>query len=260
MIETAGDDFRLGAVMLDLPYFEGLIGSGVRLMLGRPICLPEIGTSLHSTDPVGLIERILVDADSPSGRALALGAVTHYAADLVFHPAICQMVDDRHAPLEQRDSVHKSIEDQVDLHVSFDLLGHSGIGTHYVTEKLLLVPHPAWAARFCRAAWQSSRVAIHEAKARLYLRRLHLFGLVMRSPRSPFVVCLPDDNPALLEKSLFLSHRALELGAIHLLAAYRVIAGQEPLAHLRQVLGSHALTDGSPTSGAMGSSPGLRPE
>ncbi|MCU0661958.1 MAG: zinc dependent phospholipase C family protein [Myxococcota bacterium] len=241
-------DFLLGCVLFDLPYFENLLGSGLRLLLEQPLILCETGTLLHGRDPVGLLEQLLCRADDPSSRALALGAVTHYSVDLVFHPSIVEMVAARNAPARQRDAVHKSIEDQVDLHVSFDLLGHSGVGTPYVTDKLGLVPHLGWAERFCEAAWKNSGVWMDTMSARRWLRRLHLFALIMRYPQSPFVLCLPSDDPALLATSLELSRHALELGVTHLLAAHRVITGDAPMEHLREILGSHSLTDGSTQS------------
>lgn len=240
-----GHDYRLGAVLFDLPYFEDLLTTGFRVLLERPLQLDETGTFLHAQDPVGLLEQLLVHASDPAGRALCLGAITHYSVDLVFHPAICALVAAGNPSPRRRDALHKRIEDQVDLHVSFDRLGHSAVGTPYATKSLSLVPNPAWAQRFVLAAARGSGVAFDARRARLWLRRLHLFALAIRWPHSPFIHTFPEDNPALLDQSLSLARRALELGHTQVLAAHRVLRGDQEPSHLRQVLGSFALTDGS---------------
>ncbi|MCP4199894.1 MAG: zinc dependent phospholipase C family protein, partial [Proteobacteria bacterium] len=82
------DDFNLGAVLLDLPYYEHLVKSGLYLLARLEVHYSAWGTLFHLRSP-SLLARVFLDsAEDPSSRALSLGLLTHLAVDLVFHREI----------------------------------------------------------------------------------------------------------------------------------------------------------------------------
>ena len=81
-------DFRLGAVLVDLPFFENLVTSGIRILAKQEIRLAVWGDLLHLRSPRTLCRYLLESADHAAGRAMALGALTHLAIDAIFHREI----------------------------------------------------------------------------------------------------------------------------------------------------------------------------
>lgn len=242
------DSYRLGAVLVDLPYYDRLWLNGLRTALGGELRFAAWGTLLHVRSPVGLLLALLDRADSPGLRALALGAVTHQAVDVTFHPAICRReiaVADGSAGL---DTVHKRIEDQLDLHAHYDLLGHPGVGRRYAREALALRPDPAWAAVVAAAIGAVHGGAPSPARLRRWLVSLRLFGWASSTRLAPWVETLPADDPELQQQALELTDEAIRVGAGYLEAGAEYLAQRIDAAGFRARVPDRSILDGEPAA------------
>jgi hypothetical protein len=204
-------EYRLGSVLVDLPYYEDLWRHGLRSMLGLDIEYGIWGTLIHQRSPSGLSLALLDRADSPAGTALALGALTHYAVDVVFHEEIDRRVNEAADGSVSLDTIHKRIEDQMDLHIHYDMLGHSGIGTPYARQVLSLEPEPAWIDHTRGALIEIHGDAPSEAKLEAWLGNLVWFGWLSSFKHAPWLRTLPEDDPEMLEASLTLAEESLRL-------------------------------------------------
>ena len=93
------EDFRLGAVLVDLPFFENLVFSGIRILAKQEIRFAVWGDLLHLRSPRTLCCTLLESANGTAERAVALGALTHMAIDALFHKEIEKRVQEARATL-----------------------------------------------------------------------------------------------------------------------------------------------------------------
>jgi len=239
-------DYRLGSIFVDLPYYGDLWLNGVRSLLGFDIRFDAFGTLIHVRSPAGLILALLDRARDRASRALALGALTHYAVDLVFHDEIHRrerrVADGR----ESLDTVHKRIEDDMDLHVHYDLLGHPGIGTPYARQMLALKPSRSWTATARGAVLEVHGEAPDERRLTSWLDSLSTFGWLSSTPHVPWVRTLPADDPELLETSLRLADRSLELSAEFVRAGLAYLDGERDRAAFLEAVPDRSMLDGGP--------------
>ena len=135
-IKKNRDDFYLGAVLVDLPYYDQLVQSALKSLARLETNYHVWGTLLHVRAPSQLALAFLDRAGTPPKRALAFGFLTHMAVDIVFHREIHRRVMLQADGKRGLDSLHKRIEDQIDLHAFYALLGHSGTGTPYAAKKI----------------------------------------------------------------------------------------------------------------------------
>jgi hypothetical protein len=116
---------RLGAVLVDQPYFEALPRSVLRYVTrGRAPAESTWGDRLHAVEPQRLLEALLArvaDGRAEDGRggpgrerllAVALGLASHLAVDVVTHPVVNRLARARAAALgtterEQHSHVEK---------------------------------------------------------------------------------------------------------------------------------------------------------
>ena len=149
MLSVGGlrDDARLGAVMIDLPYFDRFALGVARYLLGRPVAVSRWGDAFHRRAPVALGKGLLTAArrlrarassrqDADRVLAVALGYFSHVAVDRVLHPLVDAQARARAARL--RDSVahqHAEVEKfhSVLLHeerLGFDFMGKAALAEH----------------------------------------------------------------------------------------------------------------------------------
>lgn len=223
-IQDAIDDFRLGAVLFDLPYYERLLRQGLeRCLSKRDFRFNEWGDVLHTHEPIKLCHLLLKGSSRAGDRALALGALTHAAVDTVFHAEIERRV--RMAPEGKThpNRVHNDIETQMDLFVHKQLLGTTGIGDAYARKMLCLAPAPGWSALFRNAVFEIHGKTPTEKQTHAWLRGLRLFGIL--HSRSEFfwvtTKAAPDaerDRAAIriTEEATELSARYIEEGCAYL--------------------------------------------
>jgi hypothetical protein len=243
-------DYRLGSILVDLPYYQDLWLNGARSLLGLDIRFDAFGTLIHARSPSRLSLALLDRGQRPPARALALGALTHYAVDLVFHEEIHRRerlaADGSHS----LDTVHKRIEDDMDLHVHYDLLGHSGIGTPYTRQMLALKPDRSWSltAREALAAVHGEVPA--ERTLRSWLDNLATFGWFNSHRLTPWARKLPADDPELLAVSLRLAERSLDLSAEFVTAGQAYIGGDLDRDGFFEAVPDRSMIDGGPADPA----------
>jgi Zinc dependent phospholipase C len=218
-----GDDYRLGSVLIDLPYYERLLLTGLKLFLGRDISYAKWGNRFHQQAPTSFCLSLLDQADCGSSRALALGALTHAAVDRVFHHEIHRRTLDAQPSSMSASAIHKQIEDEIDLHLLYDSLETSGIGTPYARQKLTLKPRSPWITMMRRASMRTIGEAPEPRRIERWRKELALFGITNSVSFVPWVKTLPRDDPELhrcarrLEKdAIQLSKKYLETGANYL--------------------------------------------
>ncbi len=218
-------DTALGAVLFDLPYFDRLLATGLGLALGRPLRFHPFGAALHRRSPAGLLLALLDRARTDPERALCYGALTHYAVDLVFHPEIERRLGDAKAAARDPDGLHRRLEDEMDLHCHYHLVGTSGIGTEYVRRALRLEPSPGWAAFACGAiaAIHADPPAAHVLAS--WRAQMALYGLTSSWRAAPWLRTLPADDPELLAASVALADEAIRRSAEYIGAGARYLDG-----------------------------------
>src|SRR5690242_16460580 len=90
---------RLGAVFVDLPYFDYFPVKVARYFLKLPVVSSRFGDLLHQAAPVGLGKRLLRAAARLRARSstkaegelllsFALGYFSHLAVDAAIHPSV----------------------------------------------------------------------------------------------------------------------------------------------------------------------------
>jgi hypothetical protein len=236
-------DYALGAVLVDLPYYDRLARTALRLVFRKPLRYHPFGASLHRRSPAGLCLALLETAKSSAERAVALGALTHHAVDLVFHPEIERRVRDSGGGGDP-DSLHKRIEDDVDLHCHYDLLGTSGIGTGYARRALRLEPESDWTGLARAAILRIHGEAPAAAQLSAWRSQLALFGLASSRPGVPWVRTLPADDPDLLERSIALADTAVATAAAYIACGARVLSGSTDRGGFFAVVKDVSILDG----------------
>jgi hypothetical protein len=243
-------DFALGAVLVDLPYYDRLPRTALALALGRPLRYHHLGGALHRRAPAGLCRALVEAARTDAELAIALGALTHHAVDLAFHPEIARRVRELGGGADA-DGAHKRIEDEIDLHCHYDLLGASGVGTAYARRALCIEPESDWTA-LARAAIRRIHGEAPAAETLAAWRaELALFGLASSFPAAPWVRTLPDDDPDLLERSIALADAAIASAAAHMACGARLAAGEIDRDGFLAVVRDLSLLDGGPAEPAV---------
>jgi hypothetical protein len=230
-------DFRLGAVLFDLPYYERLLLQGLSLFSKQDVQFNEWGAKLHARSPVGLCRQLLDNATCPGSRALALGALTHAAVDTIFHPEIERRVALSAAGQTHPNRTHQFIENQMDIHIHEQLLGHPGIGTPYTREALRIAPHNGWSILLHKAIFHIHGTSPSAARIRCWLRGLRLFGALHSSPKFFWVA---HKSPIDADRN----HTAMRLAEEAAARSARYI--ETGCAYLEQSLSSRDLSTGIP--------------
>jgi hypothetical protein len=130
------DAARLGALLVDLPYFDRYVGEVVRYLAGIAARPSPWGALLHEGGAVGLLRALLdlarVDRDPRIG-AIALGLASHVAIDRALHPLVNALA--RAHPHGDHGSSHREVEkfQSICFHEEYlgrDLMGDPGIRRH----------------------------------------------------------------------------------------------------------------------------------
>lgn len=128
------DAARLGAVALDLPYFDRYLEEVARYVIGRPPRGSPWGSLVHERAAVGIavyvLERARLDRSDRLG-ALGLGLVSHAAMDRQLHPLVNALAR-RHAGRLSHDAAHREVEkfQSICFHEMYfgeDCMGQPGI-------------------------------------------------------------------------------------------------------------------------------------
>jgi hypothetical protein len=240
------DDFNLGAVLVDLPYYEHLVVSGLRAVAKLDMHYGAWGTLLHLRAPALLAQTLLQHAENPPTLALGLGLLTHLAVDEVFHREIHHRTMTAADGTVSLDTEHKRLEDQMDLHVHYHLLQHSGIGTPYARRKLALNPNSSWVSAAREAILRVHGNAPNEKCLIKWVRALKLFGLVSSTKIAPWVTTLPDDDPELMETSVRLADESVRLASEYIQTGLNYLDGRITTDIFEETIPNRSLLDGGP--------------
>lgn len=149
---------RLGAVVIDFPYFERFPVGVLRYLLNRPTAQSRWGELLHEGTPVAGALRMLEHARElrPSDAqaadrvlALALGYVSHLAVDRSMHPLVNRMARERARRLgtdPKREHTEVEKFHSVLFHeerLGFDFMGTPALREHIEVDAQALHRDPA---------------------------------------------------------------------------------------------------------------------
>jgi|SRR5579871_953185 len=146
---------RLGAVLIDLPYFDRFPVELLRYVARRPPRSSPWGDRFHRAAPsrVGL-ELLRAARRSPSGRALALalGYLSHAAVDTALHPLVNRLARARAADNDTTvDAEHREVEKFHSVLFHERRLGEDKMGTRALTKYIAVDAEPLLADPALRA-------------------------------------------------------------------------------------------------------------
>lgn len=239
-------DYALGAVLIDLPYYDRLWRTALVLATRRPLRHHPLGGALHRRSPASLCLALLEAARTEAERAVGLGCLTHLAVDLVFHPEIDRRVRETPGGAADPDGTHKRIENEIDLHCHYDLLGTSGVGTGYARSALALSPASDWTALARRAISGIHGEAPSAEALASWRAELALFGVASSLGATPWTRTLPADDPELLERSIALADEAIARSARYLAAGHSYAEGRIDRAGFFALVADRSALDGGP--------------
>jgi hypothetical protein len=175
---------RLGALVIDFPYFDHFPLGVLRHFLKLPTAVSDWGEALHHGRPVLAAKSMLTrarqlcakDETRPQGArvlALALGFVSHLAVDASLHPLVNRMARTRATrlgdhPLRQHSEVEKF--HSVLFHearLGFDFMGRRALREHIAVPAHAVHRDLALRDAFCAGL----RAALDRAPAPALLRR-----------------------------------------------------------------------------------------
>ena len=134
------DAARLGALLVDLPYFDHYVGEVVRYLAGRAARSSPWGAILHEGGAVTLLGALLEVARverEPTIGAVCLGLASHLAIDRALHPLVNALA--RAYPHGDLGTSHREVEkfQSICFHEAYlgrDLMGDRGLSRHLTIE------------------------------------------------------------------------------------------------------------------------------
>ncbi len=182
-----GEEARLGALLVDLPYFYRFAAEVVRYVARRPPRPSRWGAELHQGGAVTLLHKLVEQARSTRDAALgaiALGLASHLAIDRALHPLVNSLA--RRFPVGSgHDASHREVEkfQSICFHERYmgrDLMGTSAL-TGYLEIAALSRVASAAGVEPLRRAWQAALGEAPSAReladcARGYRMHIRLIG------------------------------------------------------------------------------------
>jgi hypothetical protein len=147
---------QVGAIFVDLPYFEDFPLVVARYLMGRPVAVTEWGDRFHYETPVGFGIALLSGArrllESNTTRlegewllALSLGYFSHLAVDSAIHPSVNRLA--KHRALALRDSAarqHNEVEKFQSILYHEERHGFDFMGEPFLTHYIKINAAPIW--------------------------------------------------------------------------------------------------------------------
>jgi hypothetical protein len=155
------DAARLGAILVDLPYFHQFLGEVVRYMTGLPAKPSPWGATLHDGGAILLLNALLDVARRERDdviAAIALGLASHCAIDRALHPLINALAR-KFRGGSTHDASHREVEKFQSICFHERYLGRDTMGTASITGYLMirLASHlDERRCRFVREAWRNA--------------------------------------------------------------------------------------------------------
>ncbi len=245
MLDRYATSYRLGAVFVDLPYYERLWLNGLRTATHRNITFNAWGTAIHVRTPRRLMIALLDRACGQAELAFALGALTHYAVDILFHRAIEAEVLARGVGEAEQAGEHKAIEDQMDYHVHQLLLGHPGIGTPYARQKLLLFPPHNWIRHARQALAEIHRKTPGRSRLWHWQCSLAAFGLASSVGQSFWLRSVDTASTRFSDVATRMTHDSIDLAARFVAAGWAYHGDPSTRDQLLTAIPNCSMADGS---------------
>jgi hypothetical protein len=144
------DAARLGAILVDLPYFHRYVEEVVRYALGVPARPSTWGAELHDGGAPALLDAVLAIARERRDdtlAAIALGLASHLAIDRALHPLINALAR-RHPVGRDHGSAHREVEkfQSICFHERYhgrDLMGTDGMRAYLLIDATRRLDEPA---------------------------------------------------------------------------------------------------------------------
>jgi hypothetical protein len=206
------------------------------------------GTLLHMRSPARLGLALLDRAADWPAKALALGFLTHFSVDVVFHSEISASVSAEADGSRSLDMEHKRIEEQMDFYVFSDLLGHSGMGTPYARSMLRFSPKSAWSEIFFSAITEIHGNAPDITTLKRWKNKLALYGFLVSIKKAPWVTKIREQNQSLQKKSLTLARESIELAQLHIEIGLKYLEGSLSRDDFLSAIPDRSMMDGGPAS------------
>ncbi|MBN2529459.1 MAG: zinc dependent phospholipase C family protein [Deltaproteobacteria bacterium] len=190
LIHTHPDDYLMGSVVFDLPYYELIFITGFRTLLHQPPVYHPYGECIHNSRCRQINVTLCTAAETPAQKALACGALTHFAVDIVFHREIEKRI-------QHQNISHDAFERQIGLHCHNALLGHSGVGSNYTQKVTWLFPALGWSS-YVSATLKTHLACTPSSNVfEKWQRSLRLFGLLYSRSWFPWLNSTIEPHPEL---------------------------------------------------------------
>lgn len=194
---------RLGAVFVDLPYYERIALTLAAHVFGRHVSWSDWGHRFHTERPIAFGEAILDEARAlraePGTRrhgdwlaAFALGAVCHAAVDRALHPLINRLAAARPGgrPLSREHQEVEKLQSILFHRERFgrELLGRPELVPYMAVDGRPLTDEPVLEAALFRASAQVYGAGLGRDALRRWLSGYGAYVRLMASPVGPRVV------------------------------------------------------------------------
>jgi hypothetical protein len=134
------DAARLGAILVDLPYFHRFTNEVLRYVVGMPAKPSLWGATLHDGGAIDLLSALVEVArrehDDVVG-AIALGVASHCAIDRALHPLINALAR-KHVAGKNHDASHREVEKFQSICFHEQYMGRDMMGTAEITSYLAI--------------------------------------------------------------------------------------------------------------------------
>ncbi|MBN2718203.1 MAG: zinc dependent phospholipase C family protein [Deltaproteobacteria bacterium] len=233
------DDYLLGSAAFDLPYYENLLFNGILTLRGRSVPYHPFGQCIHEHACRDTCIALLDAATERPALAFALGALTHFAVDIVFHREIEQRI--RHSSL-----CHDTLERRIGLLCHYRLLGHACVGTATAHESTFLFPHFDWAAFFRSTLARFYPNTPDTFELTGWQRGLRSFGYLYSKPWFPWLNTAVQPDEELESLAVGLMNDATDKAVTYLNGAHAVKTGQMSRTQLENIIPALRMSDGLP--------------
>lgn len=162
------DAARLGAILVDLPYFHRFTGEVLRYVMGLPAKPSPWGAALHDGGAIDLLLALIDIARRERDdtiAAITLGLASHCAIDRALHPLINALAR-KHVAGKNHDASHRECEKFQSICFHEHYMGRDMMGTPEITS-YLAIRHvddlPDRVARLVLEGWRKALGTAPEA-------------------------------------------------------------------------------------------------
>jgi hypothetical protein len=182
------DAARLGAILVDLPYFHQFTGEVLRYLAGIPAKPSPWGAALHDGGAIELLYALIDIARREKDEvigAIAIGLASHCAIDRGLHPLIIALAREHRAG-KNHDASHREVEKFQSICFHEHYMGRDMMGTPEITSYIairLANGMPDRIAMLVLEAWRRALGHAPEAPELVgYLRGYRTHTLLLGSP------------------------------------------------------------------------------